>query len=88
MKRFNHHKYTDDQIIDALTCPVNRHCTRVERNCNDWDLYLHPGWLLEHYIACGGATEFAKRRENKEYWLVEEAKEGETDGDEGLPCPS
>jgi hypothetical protein len=69
MKRFDQHRYTDDQIIDALTCPVNRHCTRVEHNCDDWELYKNPEWLLQHYIGCGGAAEFAKRRGNKKYWV-------------------
>lgn len=69
MQKFNQHKYNDDQILDALTCPVNRHCTRVEHGCDDWTLYLNPNWLLEHYIRCGGAVEFANRRQNKEYWM-------------------
>lgn len=62
MKKFDLRKYTRDQIIDALTYPVNRQCTRVEHNCDDWELYRHPEWLIEHYIRCGGAKEFAKRR--------------------------
>lgn len=77
VKKFNSHKYNDDQIIDALTCPVNRHCTRVEHDCDDWTLYKHPDWLLEHYIRCGGAKEFAKRRLNKEYWIEQEDKQDE-----------
>lgn len=74
MKKFNMHKYNDDQIIEALTCPVNRHCTRVEHNCDDWELFKHPNWLIEHFIRCGGAVEFAKRRTNQEYWEGEEDK--------------
>ena len=72
MKRFNDAKYNIDQICDALLCPLNRHYTRIEHNCNDWDLYRHPEWLLEHYIANGGAVRFAKHREEKEYWIEKE----------------
>lgn len=50
------------QYVEALTCPVNRHCTREERNCDDWELFKNPGWLLKHFIENGGAVEFAKRR--------------------------
>ena len=78
MKTFDMHKYSDDQIKDAFTCPVNRHCTRVEHDCNDWDLYNHPEWLLDHYIRCGGAKEFAKRRVHRKYWVKQEKKFKET----------
>ncbi len=55
--------YTREQIVEAMTCPVNRHSTREEHNwCSDEELHLHPEWLMEHYIRCGGAEEFAKRR--------------------------
>ena len=54
--------YTRDQLIDAMTCPLNRHATRVEHGCNDFDLHKHPEWLMEHYIRCGGAKAFEKRR--------------------------
>ena len=72
MKRFDNHQYKDDQIIEALTCPVNRHCTRVEHNCDDWELFKHPEWLMMHFIENGGAKEFTKRRGNKKYWVKQE----------------
>ena len=75
MKKFNQHKYLDDQVIEALTCPVNRHCTRVEHNCDDWTLFKNPNWLLEHFIAHGGAVAFAAHREEKQYWIEQEDKE-------------
>lgn len=75
MKRFDNHKYKDDQVIEALTCPVNRHCTREEHNCDDWVLFERPEWLMDHYITNGGAKAFAKRRGNKEYWVkLEESR--------------
>jgi hypothetical protein len=69
MKKFLSLKYNQDQIVEALNCPINRHCTRVEHCCDDWELHLHPEWLLEHFISHGGAVEFAKRREDKRYWM-------------------
>lgn len=75
MKKFLFGKYNLDQIVEAMNCPINRHCTRVEHNCDDWELHLHPEWLIEHFIRCGGATEFAKRRGNKQYWIDEMEKE-------------
>ena len=70
-KKFDAQKYNTDQIVEAISCPVNRHCTRVEHSCDDWVLFKHPEWLLEHFIKCGGAKEFAKRRDNKDYWVDE-----------------
>ncbi len=32
---------------------------------------------MEHYVLCGGAKEFAKRRQNKEYWIEQEDKQDE-----------
>lgn len=71
MRKFNSHKYNDAQIWESFLCPVNRHCTRVEHNCDDWELFKHPEWLVEHYIKNGGAEAFAKHREEKEYWIEE-----------------
>lgn len=51
--------YNTHQIIDALTCPINRHCTRVEHSCTDEDLYHHPEWLLQHYYENKGAEKWA-----------------------------
>lgn len=59
---FDHRGYTTEQIHEALTCPVNRHTTRIKYACNDYDLFLNPQWLLENYIKEGGAEGFAKRR--------------------------
>ena len=63
MKVFRTRKYNYDQIVDALTCPVNRHMTRIEHSCNDQDLYEHPEWLVNHYVKHGGREAFALRRE-------------------------
>lgn len=66
VKVFDLARYTQAQIVDALTCPINRHCTRVEYGCDDWELHKHPDWLLTHYIKHGGAREFANRRKEFE----------------------
>jgi len=73
-KKFNFAKYTQDQIVDALNCPLNRHATRVEHSCDDWELHKHADWLVEHYIEKGGAVYWATKR--KEYETeVEEPEE-------------
>ncbi len=59
---FDQKGYMQRQIWEALTCPINRHCTRLEHGCDDWDLFHHPEWLITHFISNGGAEEFAKRR--------------------------
>ena len=73
--RFNLKKYLDRQTIEAITCPVNRHATRVAHNCDDWELFKHPKWLLENIIQNGGAAAFAKRRneflQEVEIYLIE-----------------
>jgi hypothetical protein len=56
--------YSAEQVMEALNCPVNRHCTRVEHDCTDWDLQLHPEWLIQHYIENGGAVAFAQKRKD------------------------
>lgn len=63
MKRFNTHKYNDDQIIEAVTHPINRHAVRVKFGVDDWWLYDHPEELIKHWSENGGAIEFAKRRQ-------------------------
>jgi hypothetical protein len=60
---FDLQQYTKRQFVDALTCPINRHGTRVEHGCDDWALYEHPEWLMAHYFANGGPEAFAKRRD-------------------------
>jgi len=62
-KVFNVHKYNQAQIVDSLTCPLNRHATRVEHQCDDFELHKHPDWLLDHYIKCGGAVYWETKRE-------------------------
>ncbi|MFA6446456.1 MAG: hypothetical protein WCW14_04390 [Candidatus Paceibacterota bacterium] len=62
VKQFDTANYTRAQMLEALTCPINRHCTRVEHGCDDWELFKHPEWLMQHYIERGGAVAFAKRR--------------------------
>lgn len=62
-KVFNFRRYTIDQIVDAMTCPLNRFATMVEHSCNEYDLHKHPDWLIEHYIKHGGADYWATKRE-------------------------
>ena len=50
------------QVVEALTCPINRHCTRRVHDCDDWELFKHQEWLTEHYNANGGPVMFARRR--------------------------
>jgi hypothetical protein len=38
-------------------------------------LFKNPNWLLEHFIAHGGAVAFAAHREEKQYWIEQEDKE-------------
>ncbi len=52
------------QILDALTCPLNRHATREERKCPDDELIRNPGWLVEHYEKYGGAAEWGTRHKD------------------------
>ncbi|MFA6430536.1 MAG: hypothetical protein WC229_01430 [Candidatus Paceibacterota bacterium] len=59
---FDLNAYNTKQIIEILTCPVNRHATRIEHNCDDWELYKHPEWLVEHFVKNGGAEAFAQKR--------------------------
>ena len=63
MPEFDHRGYTSEQVFEALTCPVNRHSTRVKYKCNDFELFKHPEWLLDNYIKNSGAEGFAKRRD-------------------------
>lgn len=50
--------YNVGQIVDALTSPLNRHETRVKHSCSDEELYLHPDWLLQHYVDSGRAKQW------------------------------
>jgi hypothetical protein len=50
------------QVVEALTCPINRMSTMIEHSCNEWTLFEHPEWLISHYVENGGAAAFAKRR--------------------------
>ena len=63
--KFNLHKYNDDQVIEALTCPINRHAVRTKYGVDDWWLHDHKDVLIMHWIQNGGAVAFAQRR--KEY---------------------
>ena len=53
---------TFEQVIMALNDDLNRHATRVERQCDDRTLSLHPDWLIIHFVQNGGAYYFAKLR--------------------------
>lgn len=65
MKRkvFDARRYELKQIVEALTCPINRYATMREHNCDEWFLYKKPELLIRHFIENGGAKAFAKRRE-------------------------
>ena len=65
--------YKHAQVMEALSCPVNRDATRKERNCDDLVLFDHPEWLVEHYIKYGGAAAFARRREELSF-LIEKTR--------------
>lgn len=79
MKKFNVHKYNDDQIIEAVTHPINRHAVRVKFGVDDWWLHDHTDELVKHWLENGGAEEFAKRRKQYEDEQVESRAEEETD---------
>ncbi len=55
-------RYTRTQLQEALTCPLNRDMTRREHECDDWELFRYPEWLMSHYLENGGAKAFASRR--------------------------
>ncbi len=59
---FDLRSYTNAQWVEALTCPINRHGTREKHRCDDWELFKHPKWLVEHYHENGGPVAFARRR--------------------------
>lgn len=59
---FDFKKYELKQILEAVTCPINRHGTREEHGCDDWELFRHPELLIKHFVENGGAAAFAKRR--------------------------
>ncbi|OGZ67645.1 MAG: hypothetical protein A3C58_01045 [Candidatus Staskawiczbacteria bacterium RIFCSPHIGHO2_02_FULL_34_10] len=50
------------QVVEALTCPLNRSMTMVEHSCDEWELFRNPDLLINHYVKFGGAEAFAKRR--------------------------
>jgi hypothetical protein len=51
------------QVEQAFLDPLNRLGTMQEHKCDDYGLYLHPNWLVIHYIKFGGADAFALERE-------------------------
>lgn len=53
------------QVQQAFLDPLNRFGTMQEHRCNEYDLYLHPDWLIVHYIQFGGAVAFAEEREKQ-----------------------
>ena len=63
---FNFSGYITAEMIDALTCPVNRHATMVEHSCDEHELHKNPGLLIMHYHDNGGADFFRKRRKEFE----------------------
>lgn len=61
------------QMIEALTCPVNRHAVRVKYGWNDYDLFRNPNVLVMHYVENGGARRNAEIRKERENELQEPA---------------
>lgn len=59
-------------MIDALTCHVNRHMTRIKHSCDDEHLYKNPDLLIKHYYENGGAEAFRKRREEFVLTVIED----------------
>ncbi len=78
-KRFDAHKYNDDQIREALTHPINRYAVMTHYQKDEWWLHDNPNIVIQWWIEHGGAVEFAKRR--KEYELENSTEEvgGETE---------
>lgn len=72
---FNSRKFAFKQLVEALTCPVNRDAVRRKYNCDDIELFKHPEWLIKHYVENGGAREFAKRRDQPQFLTVKEVPE-------------
>ena len=54
------------QMVEALTCPVNRHAVRVKHGWTDYDLFRNPEVLVLHYIENGGAKKHAELRNKME----------------------
>ncbi len=55
--------YQFAQVLDAVTCPLNRSATMIEHGIDEWELYRRgPAPLITHYIENGGAVAFARRR--------------------------
>jgi hypothetical protein len=79
MKKFNFKKYLDDQTVEALTHPINRHAVRVAYGVDDWWLHDHKDVLIMWWIEHGGATEFAKKRKEYEEETDELEKQKEKD---------
>ncbi len=60
----------------AFLCPTNRVATMLENNCNEWELFQNPTWLLDHYFKSSGVelseqeikeiTEFTKTRNGRQ----------------------
>ena len=65
-----------DQLVEALTCPVNRFSTMREHSCDEWELFNNPGWLIAHYIEFGGAEAHALLRKVRQASLPNGQTEG------------
>ncbi len=83
--KFNVHKYNDDQVIEALTDPINRHAVRTHYGVDDWWLHDHKDEVIQWWVTHGGAKVFAKRR--KEYELEDKKKEDDKE-DAPISTPS
>lgn len=40
----------------AFLCTKNRSMTMLEHSCDEWGLFYHPEWLLEHYFLNSGVV--------------------------------
>ena len=43
-------------LVFAFLCTKNRSMTMLEHSCNEWGLFDHPEWLLEHYFLNSGVV--------------------------------
>ena len=51
-------------IMFAFLCPKNYAMTMFEYKCNEWDLFQHHEWLLDHYFKHSGVSiDDAEKRE-------------------------
>jgi hypothetical protein len=70
------------QIVEAFSCPVNRHAVRAKYKWSDEDFLKegNKGELVKNFVENGGAVAFALKRKNKKD-QAEKIKEKSLAGD-------